>query len=219
MIELFSGVVALSTLIYALLTWKLVSETRKMREVQTEPKISVSIQQSEEAINCNEMIIQNIGSGPAKNVNFQIDPDFEYMHGRFLSKLNLMNKGLEYLAPNQKIQFFLTDVREDFEKKTKTPFEIKVTYQNIIGKTYERKYIIDLSIFVGLPQLGEPPLYKIAKNIESIQKDVNRLSTGDHRLKAVIYTKSEVEEEEKELMEQLEKRKHEDRGQDKEPLS
>ena len=130
-----------------------------------------------------------------------------------------MNKGLEYLAPNQKIQFFLTDVREDFEKKTKTPFEIKVTYQNIIGKTYERKYIIDLSIFVGLPQLGEPPLYKIAKNIESIQKDVNRLSTGDHRLKAVIYTKSEVEEEEKELMEQLEKRKHEDREQNKEPLT
>ena len=34
----FSGVVAASTVVYAVLTWKLVSETRKMREVQTEPK-------------------------------------------------------------------------------------------------------------------------------------------------------------------------------------
>jgi hypothetical protein len=36
---LFSGVVAVSTFFYAILTWKLVSETRKMREAQTEPKI------------------------------------------------------------------------------------------------------------------------------------------------------------------------------------
>jgi hypothetical protein len=40
---LFSGVVAVSTLIYAILTWQLVSETRKTREAQTEPKIEVRI--------------------------------------------------------------------------------------------------------------------------------------------------------------------------------
>jgi hypothetical protein len=40
---LFSGVVAVSTFFYAILTWQLVSETRKTREAQTEPKIEVRI--------------------------------------------------------------------------------------------------------------------------------------------------------------------------------
>jgi len=47
---IFSALVAVSTMVYAVLTWKLVSETKKMREAQTEPKISVSIQPREEWI-------------------------------------------------------------------------------------------------------------------------------------------------------------------------
>jgi len=38
---LFSAVVALATVVYAILTWRLVTETKEMREVQTEPKIFV----------------------------------------------------------------------------------------------------------------------------------------------------------------------------------
>ena len=41
---IFTAVVAIATVVYAILTWKLVSETRMMREVQTEPKISAIIQ-------------------------------------------------------------------------------------------------------------------------------------------------------------------------------
>jgi len=47
---LFSGLVALATVVYVVLTWKLVSETKKMRKVQTEPKICVFIQPREEYI-------------------------------------------------------------------------------------------------------------------------------------------------------------------------
>ena len=38
---LFSGVVALATVVYAVLTAKLVRETRNLREVQTEPRVEV----------------------------------------------------------------------------------------------------------------------------------------------------------------------------------
>lgn len=39
---IFTGVVTIATAVYAVLTWKLVSETRQMREVQTEPKIEIT---------------------------------------------------------------------------------------------------------------------------------------------------------------------------------
>ncbi|MCD6214741.1 MAG: hypothetical protein J7J46_07180 [Candidatus Desulfofervidus sp.] len=206
---IFSAVVAIATVVYAILTWRLVSETRKMREAQTEPKVSVTIQPREEWINLIDMVIQNIGLGPAYNIKFEINPDFEYMKGKFLSELGFMKNGLKYLAPNQKLQFFLTI--ENFEEKTKKSFEIRVTYQNSIGKTYKDVYTIDFSQLIGLSQLGEePPLYKIAKNVEEIKKDIHHLSTGFHKIKVIRYTKEDVEEETKQLLERSKQPKKED---------
>jgi len=98
---------------------------------------------------------------------------------------------------------------ENFEEKTKKSFEIKVTYQNSIGKTYKDVYMIDFSQLIGLSQLGEPPLYKIAKNVEEIKKDIHHLSTG--LIKVIRYTKEDIEEEEtKQLLERSKQPKKED---------
>ena len=40
-IAVFTAIVALSTAVYAFLTSKLVSETQRLREVQTEPQIMI----------------------------------------------------------------------------------------------------------------------------------------------------------------------------------
>ena len=207
---IFSAAVAFATVVYAILTWKLVSETRKMREAQTEPKVSVTIQPREEWINLIDMVIQNIGLGPAYNIKFEINPDFEYMKGKFLSELGFMKNGLKYLAPNQKLQFFLTSMIENFEEKTKKPFEIRVTYQNSIGKTYKDVYMIDFSQLIGLSQLGEPPLYKIAKNVEEIKENIHYFSTGFHKIKVIRYTKEDIEKETKQLLERSKQPKKED---------
>jgi hypothetical protein len=190
---IFSAVVAIATVVYAILTWRLTLETRKMREAQTEPKVSVIIQPKKEWIGLIDLLIQNIGLGPAYNIKFEVNPDFEYEKGKFLSELGLIKNGLKYLAPSQKLQFFLTSMRENLKEKIKNSFEIKVVYQNSIGKTYEDTYLIDFSLLIGLIQVGEPPLYKIAKNIEKIQKDIHDLSTGFHRLKVVRYMKEDIE--------------------------
>lgn len=208
---IFSAFVAIATMVYAVLTWRLVSETRKMRESQTEPNISITIQPREEWISLIDMIIQNIGSGPAYNVKFEINPDFEYAKGKMLSELSLIKKGLEYFAPNQKYRFFLTSMVENYEEKIKNPFEVKVTYENIVGKTYEGKYLVNFSTLVGLRQLGEPSLYKISKNIERIQRDINHLSTGFSRMEVVVYTKKDIEEETKLLLEQANQLRNEDK--------
>lgn len=204
----FSAVVAFATVVYAILTWKLVSETKKMREAQTEPKISVIVQPTEEWINAIDMIIQNIGLGPAYNVKFKVEPDFEYTEGKFLSELGFIKDGLRYLAPSQKLQIFLTSMADNFEEKVKKSFKIKVAYQNSIGgKKYEDSYTIDFSQFIGLRHLGEPPLYKISKNIEKIQKDIHHLSTGFYKMKVIRYTKEDVEKETEQLIELADKSK------------
>lgn len=69
---LFTGVVTISTVVYSILTGKLVSETTKMRQVQTEPKIEVTIKSFDNAINIVRLHIRNIGLGPAINVTFNL---------------------------------------------------------------------------------------------------------------------------------------------------
>ena len=181
---IFSALVALATLVYAILTWKLVSETRKMREAQTEPNISVTIQPSEKWMEIVDMIIQNIGLGPAYNIKFEINPDFKTFTGKFLSEYGFMKNGLNFFASNQKFQFFLVSLVEYFPKET---FEIKVTYQNSIGKTYEDLYLIDFSQFEELSQLGNAQLDEIAETLEKIQTDIHLISIGFNRIKVNMY--------------------------------
>jgi len=202
---LFAGIVAISTLIYAILTWRLVDETKEMRKAQTDPSISVTIEPREEWISFIDMRIMNIGAGPAYNIKFKIEPDFENFKGNFLSQMKLM-QGINYLAQSQKIQFFLTTLTENFAEKIKTPFTIKVTYENKIGATFTENFVIDFSQFEGMAQLGEPPLHKIAKNIENIERDIGHLSTGFHKLQTVVYTKKDIEAEHSERMKQVKKK-------------
>ncbi len=203
---LFAGVVAVSTLIYAMLTWRLVDETKEMRKAQTEPNICVTIEPREEWINFIDMKIMNIGSGPAYDIKFKIEPDFEYFKGKFLSKIKLM-QGIKYLPPNQKIQFFLTSLVENFNKKTGNPFQMGVSYKNKTGDKLEETFTIDFSQFEGMSQLGEPPLHKMAKSLDSIQRDVGHLSSGFHRLKTIIYTKKDIDNGHKQMMKRIKNKK------------
>ena len=92
---IFTAVVAIATGVYAILTWRLVSETRKMREAQTEPKVSAIIQPKEEWLNFIDLVVQNVGLGPAYNINFQVNPDFEDIARRFkVSEIGFMRHRL-----------------------------------------------------------------------------------------------------------------------------
>ena len=162
---IFSGVVALATvfyviltIFYVLLTMGLVSETKKMREAQTEPNVFVSISSTEERTYLKNLLIQNIGLGAAYNIKFEVDPDFEYAKRRMLSELNFVKNGLHCLAPNQKISFFIASIPEIVMKKKKSFFEIKVKYENRLGKTYKDTYLIDFSVFFDLRHIKESHL-------------------------------------------------------------
>jgi len=199
---IFSGVVSIATVFYVFLTKSLVSQTKKMREAQTEPDVSVSVSSKEESTYLKDIQIQNIGLGAAYNIKFEVEPDFEIVKGHMLSEINLIKNGLHYLTPNQKISFFIASIPEIFMKKKKSYFEIKVKYENKFGKTYKNTYSIDFSEFFDLMHAGEPSLKKIASNLEKIQKDINTIIFSSYpRIKVVAYTKKDMEEEHLKVLE------------------
>jgi len=195
----FSGLVTIATLVYAGLTWKLVSETRRLRKAQTDAKVMAGIGNRQDFYNFVEFFIRNDGVGPAYNITFvvkAVKPDqgspeiIEKING-----LGFIKKGIDYLAPQQEIKTFLTRMFDDFQDKIKTTIDIQVSYRNATGDKTTDSFCLDFSIFKGLQQIGKPDLYCIAQSMEKIQKDIKKISSGFPEQQVVIQSKTDWKEE------------------------
>lgn len=203
---LFSGVVAISTVVYAVLTWRLVSETKKMREVQTEPKIYIGLESHEDAINIIRLNIKNIGMGPASDLKF----DFSVISGGNSAKKlleeftnsNFFKIGLRHLGPGQNIYSPFTQATKDPEGKTNSVLSFKVKFKGPTGKLYTEDIFIDMAEMIGRYQLGKTNLYSIAKSLERIQKDFSKIISPSWRVKTENYSSKDRQQERKRHLKQ-----------------
>lgn len=112
LLVVFSGAVALSTVIYAFLTWRLVAETRRMREAQTEPRVSLQLELNDRVGHGGlQLAIRNEGLGPAQDIRFKFSGDPNYFANRSINKpiteLPIIRDGMSYLAPGSNFTFVL----------------------------------------------------------------------------------------------------------------
>lgn len=202
---IFSSLVAIATIAYVFLTWKLVTINEELRE----PNIIVDFQPSSKWINFIDIIIKNIGQNSAYNIEFEITPDYEYSKGKYLSKLNFM-KGINYLPPGREFKSFLMSMIEKNEGKMK-PFDIKVKFENKKGKKLEAVYSFDFSQLKGISQIGDDPMEIISKSIKNISDNLDRVIRFHDRLKVEQYTQEDIkkinEESEKQRELMIQRRK------------
>ncbi|MGO2240456.1 MAG: hypothetical protein ACTH5D_01730 [Halomonas sp.] len=198
----FTAVVTFATVVYAALTAILVAETRKLRQVQTEPRIEITVDALDFAVNIVRLCIRNIGDGPAKNVKFEpsvIDGDkvAEVLLEEFISP-NFFKTGLRYFGPGQFRYSGYTQTNIDFEAKASSALCFKVTYESVTEKKYVEEIAIDMAELRGRYQLGKPSLYSIAKSMEKIQQDLHHITTGFKRIGVDSYDSDDRAREEKE---------------------
>lgn len=197
----FSGVVAASTVVYAVLTHKLVSETRNMRESQFRPLINISIIPREEEISWLDFVVQNASSNTAYDVQFELTGTLPDDPGPSLKDVGFIKNGIKHLGPNQRISLFLCSVLGLFETGSKRPipnFSIVVKYKGATSE-YVDTFSFDFKDLQGLSQLGIPPIHKISRSIEGIQKDFHKLSQSG-QISVLTQPKQEKREETHELM-------------------
>lgn len=188
----FTAVVTIATAVYAALTWVLVKETRMMREVQTEPKLQVTISSFDFAIHIVRLYIRNIGLGPALNVTFKPKvisggAAAEKLLSEF-TDVNFFNVGLNHFGPGQERVSGYTKLNEDHDEKMASVLGIDVIYFSATGKVYSDTLVVDMSELKGSYQLGKPHAYAIAQSLEKLQQDIHHISTGFYRISANVYT-------------------------------
>lgn len=195
----FSAVVTIATVVTAWLNARLVGETRRMREAQTEPHIQVTYRIRDEWINLLDIAIRNIGLGPAYDISFSLRSETvgELKNDLVdsLEKLSCFSKGLTYLGPDQVFSSFWTSLIEGQASKLDTRVHITCRYRNATGVRYEVPCVLDLSELKGISRIGEPPLFKISKQLESIAKNVDHFASGYKRLRVDGYTQADRDAE------------------------
>ena len=210
---IFTAAVAVSTIFYAVLTAKLVSETRKMREVQTEPKIHITIESLDFFISLTRLNIKNIGLGPASDLQFRPrvvsgGESAENLLKEFTSS-NFFKTGLRHLGPGQHVYSRYTDMREDFEGKADSVVAFKLDYKSVTGRQHHEEIIIDMSEMKDDYRLGKPHLYSIAQSLEKIQKDLGHIVSGFKRVRADVYSSEDRKREYEEWKKRYEKQTEE----------
>jgi len=177
----FSFIVSVATVIYAILTWKLVSETRKTRELQTRPNVFIVLQPREEWINFMDIIIQNVGPGAAWALKFEVVGDIENNLVKELLSIGFIRNGLRYLAPGQRIQSFIGTFPFQDEDKKDSPgsFTIIVSYKDSMGKEYKDIYELNLAAFLGIKQLES--------NFSQLQRDIRDLTKAVQHIVSECY--------------------------------
>jgi hypothetical protein len=208
---IFTAVVTISTVAYAVLTRSLVSETKKMREVQTEPRIEIVLKPLDFAINIVRLHVRNIGLGPARNVSFTSKVSAggegaEKLLGEF-NKANFLKNGLKYFGPGHELHSGYTQITKDFDVKVASVLVYGVEYESISGKKYDDQITIDISELKGMNQFGKPNLYAIAQSIEVIQKEFSHVVSGFKKIHADVYTAEDRDKEEAEERKYIEKMK------------
>ncbi len=180
-----------------LLVWfnlRLAKETKRLREVETEPHIEVYLLPYRGGINIINMIVRNSGGGPARDVKWDIRADIDDLrrHNTKIADMTLF-KILHYLPAKETIEFYFGSAMDILKHPKLKPFEVVVTYNNNQGKNERHDaFKIDIEPFEGMHKLGTPPDFEAAKALKQIAEDFHRVATGFSKLKVI--TKTEEEE-------------------------
>jgi hypothetical protein len=176
---LFSGIVAISTVVYAILTSKLVKETRATRLMQITPDVQLYFEKAETETHFVYFIIENFGLGIASDVKLTIIKDFtKYEIEKLrLSNMGSFKHGIRNFYPKQRFKYFFTDLLQNYEDKINDLLEIEVSFKDIFNKEYHRTFSLRIDEILGTGKMQNPPdsyLGKIWFELSEIKEMLKR---------------------------------------------
>lgn len=210
---IFAAVVTVSIAVYAILAWGLISETRRLREAQIEPKIEITLNPADFAADAFRLNVKNAGTGPARDVRFSSITISGCKEAERLleelGKAGFIKAGLNYLSPGNEQHSEYARITKDFDSEAAPVLSCDVEYESVTGRRYKDRLTVDMSELRGIDRQGRPDLYAIAKSLEAIQNDLTSLICGNRKIRADVYTAEDRSREDADELAFIEKLKRE----------
>ncbi|WP_291286318.1 hypothetical protein [Flavobacterium sp.] len=156
-----------------------IRESFLMRKSLSMPEISMYLKFGEAKPTLLYLIIENIGTGVARNVKFKILKN--YQHYKYadddLQQLGIIKSGLENFYPKQKFKYFINQTASSWEVKKHEQIIIEVSYDRyyILSSFRRRKRTYSMTIEQYAGGIKEIDTYESLRSlaIEKMQKDIS----------------------------------------------
>jgi hypothetical protein len=121
------------------------------------------------------LIVQNVGYGPAKNISFEFSSAVESSDGFVLSDLAFFKEGITSLAPGGRIVCYwdeLGNLKEMFQEgQLQRGITVTVNYQDITGGSFSHEWEVDPLLYAGLRTVGYRGVSELVDVVEKISEE------------------------------------------------
>jgi hypothetical protein len=179
-----TALLALLTFLYVKATRSMVDELRETRLAQQQPYVILEFDNPRSII-C-DMVIKNIGNGPAFDVKVEFDPDPPYRETDLrLSQLPLFQQ-LKFFAPDREFRFFYKTLVGDDSGPNASDAEIvaSVSYADLANRHHSHQIALSPYLRWHLSQIEEKTLDDVVKKLDDI---ANGLSKVERRVQEFDY--------------------------------
>src|SRR3712207_4899737 len=156
-----------------------VQEAYQARTTGGRPLIIVS--EDYENLPTINLIVQNVGYGPAKNITLEFSSAVESSDGFVLSELAFFEEGITSLAPGGRIVCYwdeLGNLQEMFQEgRLERGIAVTANYQDITGGSYSHEWEIDALLYQGLTTIG----YRDVRDLVEIVEKISGEGIGDDK--------------------------------------
>jgi hypothetical protein len=156
-----------------------VNEMNQARTTGGRPLIIVT--EDYENLPTINLVVQNVGYGPAKNISFEFSSPVESSDGFVLSDLAFFEEGITSLAPGGRIVCYwdeLGNLQNMFQEgRLQRGIAVTVNYQDITGGSYSHEWEIDPLLYQGLRTIG----YRDVSDLVDIVEKISEEGIGDDK--------------------------------------
>ncbi len=145
-------IIAISSIVNTIFIWQSFSDTRKLRKIQTDPRIKVELENFQDYSMIFELVITNSGKGVAKNIKFEFDGDDNYLvdndhPAKSVRNLEIIKHGLKEMSPRKQFRYALIKSNENKNEKVLLnpfckPWLFKVSYQTVFNENKKETFEI-----------------------------------------------------------------------------
>ena len=183
MIEILALIVAILAASYTIYDRHQVRQSQKRTEESQKrlekrldsPKVVASLRHDEVWKSCLIVCVENVGTGTAKNVQFQpSDPSLKTISDISLGDIGFIKNGIDYFGSGQKYEFPINTIRgeEAWNELMRTPLKITITYENSADEELVEYAHLDFGVFESLP-LVKSLIGAIAENTKEMVKSTS----------------------------------------------
>lgn len=166
-----SGVVAIGTIFAGLVARQSVVEARKLRQMQDEPHIVVTLWQTTVGSPNLNMWVENTGTGTAYDLRLKVDLPIKIWKDKYLSDVGIFAYGIPCFPAGHQLTFYIGEMSKMHQNGC-PKFTVFATYRNSRKVSYSEAFPLNVDSQGGMFQFTSAPLEEMARSLNEMSNSL-----------------------------------------------